>query len=171
MLVRKISLILFIFLLLILVLFMLNEILWGTNLILVGLLILFSCLIGYFILENFSKSKIDQTTIYPLHNKETYHSQLILKNHKISLKDDYSKIFGRGEFLEIVSFNDLRYIGKDHFKIVKNDDGFYINDLNTKNGTLLNRYQIKGKGEIKLKNNDEIVVAKTIEMRYLEKEI
>ena len=152
--------------------FILNEILSGTNLILGVLLILFLCLIGYFILENFSKkSTIDQTTIYPINNKKTYHSQLILKNHKISLKEDYSKIFGREDFLEIVSFNDLRYIGKDHFKIVKNDDGFYITDLNTKNGTLLNGSQIKGKGEIKLKNNDEIVVAKTIEMRYLEKEI
>ncbi|MDI9623377.1 MAG: FHA domain-containing protein [Methanothermobacter sp.] len=48
------------------------------------------------------------------------------------------------------------------------DDGCYIEDLDTKNGTKINGNEIKGLGKIKLENQDEILVAKTLPIKYLE---
>jgi predicted component of type VI protein secretion system len=64
--------------------------------------------------------------------------------------------------------DDLKFIGKEHFKIIKKSDGYYIEDLITKNGTEINSMEINGKGEVKLENEDQILVAKTIEIRYVE---
>jgi pSer/pThr/pTyr-binding forkhead associated (FHA) protein len=82
--------------------------------------------------------------------------------------EDYEKTFGREDFLGVLLPDDLVFIGKEHFKITRMDDGFYIEDLDTKNGTTINGNEIKGSGKIKLENRDEILVAKTLPIKYLE---
>lgn len=80
---------------------------------------------------------------------------------------DYERKFGREDFLGHDEGDSLSYIGKEHFKLTRFDDGFYMEDLNSKNGTKINDQDISGLGKIKLKDGDEIQVAK-IKILYKE---
>jgi DNA-binding winged helix-turn-helix (wHTH) protein len=62
---------------------------------------------------------------------------------------------GRGEECEIVVDN--RNISRQHIRIYKESDRFFIQDLDSKNGTWVNSQQLKGRRE--LQNNDEIRLA------------
>ena len=113
-------------------------------------------------------SHIDMTTISQRPDMNLFQAKLVLKEKNEFLIQEFDRIFGREDFVGLVGSDDLMFIGKEHFKIIKKDDGFYIEDLNTKNGTSINGIDIKGKGQKKLKNEDHILVAKTIEIRYVE---
>jgi hypothetical protein len=115
------------------------------------------------------KSKILKTTITPSSPPEEFEAKLVLKENQEFLIKEYERIFGREDFLGVLESENLAFIGKKHFKITKNKTGFYIEDLKTKNGTILNKIEIKSAGPKKLKNEDEILVAKTLKLRYLEK--
>lgn len=122
-----------------------------------------------FIYDKYSaKSKMAQTTITPPSETRKYLAKLVLKNKHEFLIKDYERIFGREDFLGTALTDDLMFIGKEHFKITKMDDGFYIEDLGTKNGTMVNGEDITGSGKVKLENEDEIMVAKTLKIRYYE---
>jgi len=92
-------------------------------------------------------------------------AKLILpNNNEIKITKD-EKIFGREDFVGVVSSDDLLFIGRRHFKIIRMDDRLYIQDLDTKNGTKLNGEEIKGLGRRELKGGDEILVAKALKIR------
>lgn len=112
------------------------------------------------------KSKISQSTVIMKPRKLL--AKFILPTGDELVIKEYEKVFGREDFLGLVLSDDLLFIGKNHFKIMKMDDGFYIEDLDTKNGTLINGEDIKGLGKIKLNDNDEILVATTLRLKYLE---
>jgi pSer/pThr/pTyr-binding forkhead associated (FHA) protein len=80
----------------------------------------------------------------------------------------YQKTIGRDDFLGFITGDDLLFIGKKHFMLTRLDDGFYIEDLNSKNGTKVNRRDIRGFGKIKLKNDDEITISDFLKLKYLE---
>jgi FHA domain len=129
-------------------------------------------LVVEFIYKRYSaKSKMLKTTITPPTNPIKHLAKLVLKEkHEILIKE-YERLFGREDFIGLAEANDLLFVGKEHFKITRQDDGFYIEDLNTKNGTLLNNNQIKGLEKQKLVNGDEIIVAKTLKFIYFEENI
>lgn len=112
------------------------------------------------------RSKIKKTTI--VNKPKKLFANLVLPKNRQILIEDYEKTFGREDFLGVLLPDDLLFIGKEHFKITKMDDGCYIEDLDTKNGTKINGNEIKGLGKIKLENQDEIFVAKTLTLKYLE---
>jgi FHA domain len=112
-----------------------------------------------------TKRKIDQTTIIMRPHKLL--GKLILPNGRDFVIKEYEKTLGREDFLGFTGADNLLFIGKKHFKLFKLDDGFYIEDLNTKNGTKINGGDIRGLGKIKLKNGDEITIAR-IKIRYSE---
>ena len=124
--------------------------------------------INYIYRKYSRKSKILKTTVTPPRNSNKILAKLILKeNHEYIIKE-YERIFGREDFLGVAVPDDLLYIGKEHFKITRQDDGYYIEDLNTKNGTKLNGEEIKGNQRRKLENEDQIIVASTLNIRYKE---
>jgi hypothetical protein len=126
-------------------------------------------LILNYIYRKYSQSKILKTTVTPPRNKHKILAKLVLKeNHEYIIKE-YERVFGREDFLGVAVPDDLLYVGKEHFKITRQDDGYYIEDLKTKNGTKINDEEIKGKGRRKLENEDEILVASTLNIRYKEK--
>ncbi len=50
-------------------------------------------------------------------------------------------------------------VSRIHAKIIKKDEGFYIEDMGSRNGTYLNReYKLVKGVEYHLKNNDEIII-------------
>ncbi|MBK6586656.1 MAG: FHA domain-containing protein [Coprothermobacter sp.] len=112
------------------------------------------------------KSKITKTT--RVNKPKKSFANLFLPKDQHIIIEDYEKTFGREDFLGVLLPDDLVFIGKEHFKITRMDDGFYIEDLDTKNGTTINGNEIKGSGKIKLENRDEILVAKTLPIKYLE---
>jgi hypothetical protein len=52
-----------------------------------------------------------------------------------------------------------RAVGKIHAEIVRKDDGYYIIDLNSVNGTYVNNERITCSTEVKLKNGDIVTLA------------
>lgn len=118
-----------------------------------------------------AKSKMSQTTITPHKPPRKSLAKLVLKDKHEFLIKEYERIFGREDFLGVILTDNLLFIGKEHFKITRMNDGYYIEDLHTKNGTLLNGKDLKGLGKQRLKNNDKIMVAKTLDIRYSEENI
>lgn len=78
-------------------------------------------------------------------------------------------MLGRQNFMGAISADDLQFIGREHFKIMKMDDGFYIEDLGSENGTKLNGEEIRGAGKKKLNDGGEIVVADVLKMKYVKR--
>ncbi|MDP3065274.1 MAG: FHA domain-containing protein [Methanobacteriaceae archaeon] len=115
-----------------------------------------------------SKSRILQTTMTPPSESSKFMAKLVLKENQEILIKEYERTFGRTDFIEIAPTDDLLFIGKEHFQITRDDYCFYIEDLNTKNGTSLNGEDISGQGKRKLTDGDEILVAKTLDIKYFE---
>jgi len=93
-------------------------------------------------------------------------AKLVLPNNReIKIREE-EKIFGREDFRDVVSDDELQFISREHFKIMRVNDEIYIEDLDSKNGTELNREEIKGLGRRKLKDGDEILVAKVLKMTF-----
>lgn len=60
-------------------------------------------------------------------------------------------------------------IDKDHLKITKDGDYFYIQDLNTKNSTSINGEKLTGNERKLLSSGDEVEVGKTVKIYYQKK--
>ena len=95
-------------------------------------------------------------------------AKLVLPDKNQFVIMDSQRVFGREDFLGLLVTDKLLFIGKKHFEVTKTDDGFYINDLNTKNGTKLNNEDIGGLGKKKLENGDEICIANVLKIKYYE---
>jgi len=115
------------------------------------------------------QSKILKTTVTHTPNNNLSYAKLILPNNNNIVVDGAEKIIGREDFVGVISTDKLLFIGKDHFKIVKDNNGFLIQDLNTKNGTEVNGEKLVENEMKLLSSGDDIMVGKTLNMRYKEK--
>lgn len=120
----------------------------------------------YFESRSSPKTKINQETI--ILKPQRLLAKLILPKDREMIVKDYELVLGREDFLGIDTPEKLMFIGKKHFKLTKLDDGFYIEDLKSKNGTMINNSQIKGLGNMKLKNGDIICVANVLKIVYIQ---
>lgn len=126
-------------------------------------------IIEYFYRKYSHKSKFAKTTM--IHKPRKLLAKLILPDKRELTINKYERVFGREDFVGSIVVDELLFLGKKHFKLTLMDDGFYIQDLNTKNGTLVNGEEIKGMGKIKLKDGDEIIVAGVLRIIYREQDI
>lgn len=76
-------------------------------------------------------------------------------------KDDIT--LGRGEECELVLDN--RNISRQHIRIYKEADRYFVQDLDSKNGTWVNNQQLKGRRE--LQNGDEMRLAATTYIQFI----
>lgn len=115
------------------------------------------------------QSKILKTTI--THNPENNVSfaQLLLPNNNNIVVNGAERIVGREDFVGVISTDKLLFIGKDHFKITKEHGTFYIQDMNTKNGTQLNDEELLGSEKRVLTSGDVIFIGKTLKIKYYQK--
>ena len=95
---------------------------------------------------------------------------ILLKfNDKIlkTIESDKNEIMiGRNAENDIVIEN--LAVSKQHARIVKQDGAYYIEDLNSTNGTYLNKIRITKKD---LKNSDIIIIGKhSLEIHFVKKE-
>jgi FHA domain len=114
------------------------------------------------------QSKMLKTTQTHLVDKKESMAQLILPNNNNIIVNGAEKVVGREDFLGVVTSDKLYFIGKDHFKIIRKDNNFFIQDLNTKNGTTVNGIALQGNHLQRLDDGDEIVLAKSLRMKYNE---
>jgi hypothetical protein len=77
------------------------------------------------------------------------------------MKDDV--ILGRGEDCDIVLAE--RQISRHHIRIYRDEDAYYLEDLESRNGTWINGEQIKGTH--RLYDNDRIELALAIKLTFL----
>lgn len=94
--------------------------------------------------------------------------QLELPNNNHIIVSDSEKVLGREDFLGVITSDKLYFIGKDHLKITRKDNSIYLQDLNTKNGTTLNGMELEANQMHRLDDGDEIVVAKSLHIKYKE---
>jgi FHA domain len=141
---------------------------WMDLLYAVILAIIAGLLIEFIYRRYSAKSKMLQTTMTPPSESSKFMAKLVLKeNHEFLIKE-YERTFGREDFIGVAPADELMFIGKEHFKITRDNDGYYIEDLNTKNGTSLDEKDISGSGKQKLADGDEILVAKILHIKYFE---
>ena len=114
------------------------------------------------------KSKMLKTTQTRMTDNKESLARLLLPNNNNIIVNGTSKVLGREDFLGVVTSDKLYFIGKDHFKILRKADSFYIEDLNTKNGTTVNGIKLEGQRMHRLDDGDEIIVAKSLSITYNE---
>ena len=78
-----------------------------------------------------------------------------------------SKVIGRGDLARDLSLDELGLISRRHFEVKSDDEQFYIEDLDSANGTKLNGEDISGKGPVSLNNDDIIEPAGAIRLNFL----
>jgi len=123
-----------------------------------------------YIYKRFSpKSKILKTTMTHVPNDNGLFASLVLPNNNNIVVAGAEKIIGREDFLGVIPTDKLLFIGKNHFKITNMEDGFFIEDLDTKNGTFLNQEKLTPFKKIRLNEGDEILVAGNLHIKYTEK--
>ena len=123
-----------------------------------------------YVYKKFSpQSKILKTTQTHCDESGESMAQLILPNNNNIIVNGAERIIGREDFVGVISTDKLLYIGKDHIKITRKEGCFYIRDLNTKNGTMVNGEELQSSEKRQLLNGDEIVLAKTLRIKYNEK--
>ena len=137
------------------------------------LAIVMAAIAGFIIDQIYKKyspqSKILKTTVTHSPDNNVSYAKLILPNNNNIIVDGAEKTIGREDFVGVISTDKLLYIGKDHLKIIKDGDNFYIQDLNTKNGTEINSEKLIGNEKKLLNSGDEIMVGKTLNITYKEK--
>jgi pSer/pThr/pTyr-binding forkhead associated (FHA) protein len=101
--------------------------------------------------------------------KNAASAKLILPDKQEIEINEKEREFGREDFKDAVPIEKLRFISRKHFKITRVNEEFYIEDIGSTNGTMLNGEEIKGLGVRKLKNGDEILVAKILKIGYVER--
>lgn len=77
-----------------------------------------------------------------------------------------NRIIGRGDLSRALGLDELGLISRRHFEIKAEDHHFYIEDLDSTNGTILNGEDISGKGFIRLSNDDIIEPAGIISLKF-----
>ena len=73
---------------------------------------------------------------------------------------------GRTDLARGLEIDRLGRISRQHFRITFREDQFYIEDPGSAGGTLLNGTDIRGKGEVSLKDDDLIEPAGAIKLRF-----
>lgn len=74
-------------------------------------------------------------------------------------------LLGRGDDCDVV-IND-RQVSRHHAKIIKDDDGYFLVDLNSKNGTFLNGEQLPGETR-PLQDGDQLGIALSCRMVFVD---
>jgi hypothetical protein len=77
-----------------------------------------------------------------------------------------SRVIGRGDLARALGLDELGLISRRHFEVKTEDGQFYIEDLGSANGTILNGEDISGKGPVSLNDDDVIEPAGTVRLKF-----
>ena len=105
----------------------------------------------------------EQSAVSPL---PKLNAKILLPNNMEIELDGNNLIMGRGDFARILNLDELGLISRNHFEIKPVNGQFYIEDLDSANGTMLNGEDIRGKGQTILNDSDVIELASAICLRF-----
>jgi len=75
--------------------------------------------------------------------------------------------FGRDKFVGYIPPEQAQYISARHFRIMHQAGRWFIEDLNSTNGTIVDGQQIKGKGLVEIRKGSVISPAGVITLKFL----
>lgn len=109
-----------------------------------------------------------ETAVLPATIKETelMVAALELPDGKIVPITPPRQVFGRANFEPYLSPEILKYISRKHFDISLESGGFFIEDLESTNGTFVNGVDIRGKGKVPIKPGDVIEVGGVVKLKF-----
>ena len=92
--------------------------------------------------------------------------RLVFPDNSEILLTEAVRSIGRDDLKNAVSPDASKYISRQHF-LIRNDAGrYFIEDLNTSNGTKINGVDIGGKGIYELGDGDRIDVATVVQLTF-----
>ncbi len=110
----------------------------------------------------------DGMLLFPVQSR----AKLVLPDRIIELGEKEAS-FGKEDFSNDVPSDKIQYISrksKPHFRIIKENNRFYIEDNNSLNGTKVNNIQISskkgGSGKHELRDGDNIIIANILNIRF-----
>ncbi|MBN1160559.1 MAG: FHA domain-containing protein [Dehalococcoidales bacterium] len=86
-------------------------------------------------------------------------------NSEIQLTET-SRDIGRDDFTNVASTDALNYVSSHHCRITMEAGKYFIEDLQSANGTKVNGADISGKGKQELKDGDRIDLAATVSLTF-----
>jgi hypothetical protein len=89
----------------------------------------------------------------------------LMDNSEIQLTEPVTDI-GRDNFSKVASADALNYISHQHCRITSEAGKYYIEDLQSANGTKVNGVNIAGKGKQELKEGDRIDLADAVSLTF-----
>ena len=95
-----------------------------------------------------------------------YIGKLLLPDQSVISINQIEKQFGREDFIRNVPEEIIKYISRNHFKILNENGINYIEDTNSLGGTKLNANEIKMTGKQQLNNGDKIFIADSLELIF-----
>jgi flagellar basal body rod protein FlgF len=93
-------------------------------------------------------------------------ARVLLPNYMEIKLNGSSKIIGRDDLVRTLGLDALVLISRRHVEIKLQDDGFYIQDLGSANGTSLNGEDISNSGMVTLNDGDIIGLAGVTELQF-----
>jgi hypothetical protein len=98
----------------------------------------------------------------------TYFGSLDLPSGQTIPITQMTQDFGRSDFEPVVPKDVSSIISRRHFRISfsSRDKTFYIEDIGSTNGTMLNGSDIRGKGKVPLKTGDTVAPADIINLKF-----
>jgi len=115
------------------------------------------------ILGEWQKTVPEPYTSYPA---PPVRARLILPDNREISMAVRARWIGRDDLNGVVSEHSVIYISRRHFIIRFENGQYYIEDLDSTNGTRLNGAEIKGKGKFALANGDLIEVAEVVAFSF-----
>ena len=86
-------------------------------------------------------------------------------NSEILLTEPVRDI-GRDDFTRVASTDALKYVSRQHCRIIAEAGRYFIEDLQSANGTIVNGVNIAGKGKQELKDGDKIDLANIVTLTF-----
>jgi hypothetical protein len=77
-----------------------------------------------------------------------------------------SREFGRQDFVQYLPQDVAQYISSRHFRIMYSGGQWYVEDLGSTNGTLVDGQQIRGKGPVPVKNGSVISPGGVVKLTF-----
>ncbi|MBN1162075.1 MAG: FHA domain-containing protein, partial [Dehalococcoidales bacterium] len=90
---------------------------------------------------------------------------LLPDNSEIQLTEA-AKDIGRDDFTSLASPDNLKYVSRQHCRITTESGRFFIEDLQSANGTKVNGVEIADKGRQELKEGDVIELASLVRITF-----